>query len=231
MPTQPIAEPENLTQMINRRVEQALHTGIAAERIRTYAHLLVTAEINAGWKRADAEHARRSAFEITGELHGLEEDGYWNENLARQARGRGRKTRQAIYNAADGARFAIERLKELVVRSQSDLPVHMRIGTGFSPDRLDVTLELLQEMKGAFRLRDDRLSGAMKNHDCPVVVKQADITRQAYLWWLSEIGDYLEKWKEMYELARVWRLSGADSVENFRRYVKRVSKMATKNPK
>jgi hypothetical protein len=71
MPTQPIADPENLTQMIKRRVEKASHTGISAERIRTYAHLLVTAEINAGWKSADAEHARRSAFEITGELHGL----------------------------------------------------------------------------------------------------------------------------------------------------------------
>jgi hypothetical protein len=222
----------NLSEKIDRRVEQASHTGISAERIHRYAHFLVAAETEAKWESMGAEHTRRSTFEIAGELYGLEESGYWNDGPARQARGRGRKTRQAIDNAADGARRAIERLKDLVIKSQSDLPVHMRIATGFSPERLDAALELLKEMKSFFRLRDDRLSEAMKSHGRPVVVNQTEINRQAYLWWLSEIGDYPEKWKEMYALARTWRLSDADSVENFRRYVRKVSReMATNSPK
>ena len=120
------AEPEELIERIDHLVRSAVRTGIAADRVRLYARLLIVAEEEERWNESGNEHFRRATGEVVGALHGI--DGYENPSQAEQMYREGRKARQIVHNAARPVRSAIRRLIFIIKKYNSALPLHIQPG-------------------------------------------------------------------------------------------------------
>jgi len=53
-------------------------------------------------------------------------------------------------------------------------------------------------------------------------VREPTVAAQTYIWWYFSTARYRGKWKVMYQLARVWKLTDAADNETFRTMVNQI---------
>ena len=135
-------EPGELVEQINSLVKKSARTGISADRVRPFARMLVAARNDDNWNTVGAEHSRKSAYEIVGELHGV--DGYSNADQAEQAYRQGRKAKHNIHTSARAARASLTRLIEVVKNNHYALPLYVKEND--FPQALNVALKSLNDL-------------------------------------------------------------------------------------
>jgi hypothetical protein len=212
-----LAEPEQLVERIDQLVKSAVRTHIAVDRVRLYARLLIVAQDEEQWNESGNEHFRRATSEEVGALHGI--DGYKNPSQAEQKYREGRKARQIVHNAALPVRSRIRKLISTIKKYHSALPLHIQPGL---PESLDLAIEPLNNLIRVTRIPSDYLKQSRDR-----IAKRLSVATNTYLLWRYQVPSYPLKWHEMFDLARVWHLSGAADKETFRRRVLKIAKGVT----
>jgi hypothetical protein len=205
-----------LRSRIDGLVEKAGKLTIHPNRVVKYAFLRATAEHQARGDAASEEHARRSKAELAGELHGFRE-GYRHPAEAIERYRRSRRGRQQIQASIEGCLRKWMAAEQVLRKHRLDLPVHQQ--AQFSEESLGGVRKLLLVMARTTVLDEEILGEKSRG-------REPNVTQQTYIWWHFSIPRYKGKTNEMYQLAKVWKLSAVKDVETFRSMVNQICRGA-----
>jgi hypothetical protein len=201
--------PPTLGLRIDGLVEKARKLPIHPNRVVKYAFLLATAEQQASGDAVSKRQTRRSKGELAGELHGFPE-GYERPKAAIKQYRRNRRGRQQIHASLEGGLMKWETVEQVVRKHRLSLPVHHQ--AEFSDERLgDVRTRMLKMFR--ITVLDEQF---LDEKSCG---REPSVTTQTYIWWNLAHARYRGKTNEMYELAKVWKLTAVKDVETFRSMV------------
>lgn len=229
---------------IRHRVSQAQHLGIMPDRLYEYAYLHECALCAVQRDGATQASSIDALYASYGSIYGFG-DGANDHKRVEQFYRDSRQKAQSIHATAVSLMARLTDFENLCLRESTALPrdffkginlvsglhgtcdllylVMARAASLISlpesgyPGQVDDELAALREGKEYepdHLLRNlARLNAELPTHSALTLV-----------WWHTGIANYRGKWKDMHGLAIEWKLSTAADIENFRKYLKRLSK-------
>jgi hypothetical protein len=211
----------NMLKRLVERMRMASKMSIHPDRLLKYALPVVVAHEQEQIDRVSAEHAISARCEAVGYLFGLD-SGYEDHAEVRRRYAQARKGGRRVKARLESLRVQLRNGEEMFQTYQAKLPAHRRHSF------LDANLKAI-DMALANLKRTVTLDGNL----LPKRGKERELSTftQIYIWWLA-MPAYRGKWDDMYQLAKIWRLSDATDVDSFRAYVSRVCRSETsmRNP-
>jgi hypothetical protein len=206
-----------LSSRIARLVNRALPFGIHPDRLVKYAFLYATAEQQAQGSAVSKNHVVRAKHELAGQIHGLP-SGYQDLAEAKRIYRRGRRARQQVQASLGGLLKQWQKFEQVVQRHRSELPLHLQ--SRFSNASLRNLEKVFHSMKSTLVLDEDDLVNEKRPE------RELSAIAQTYIWWCSVMPPYRGKWRDMHQLAFMWKMSPTESVKSFPTVVRRMCKGA-----
>lgn len=219
--------PEHLQQRANQYIARAKRLDIGESRLLQYAAILVAAEYEGEFNAVGEDHAVLARHEIVGEMYGFK-GGYQDPDAARRLQSRGRIKSQQLSASLRGAYVALKRAEKLLTDNLDSLPLYIRQGY---PPKMSEVLSIVRRLWQDAEPGENLLKKNSRRFRTLLPDAPAERLResQTLLWWHFYIlPRYPGKWKDMFELATLWDLTGCQDPEDFRRQVMRLAKGVTK---
>jgi hypothetical protein len=205
-------------QQAQRLVDLAIRKKLSIDplKLRGYARIKVAADGDVLSRSSADEHAKTAIYRRVATYCGLDFGNSGAESI-RQAAAKGRQAMSQIGQSANGARIALHRLSEVAEKNKNLTPPHFRKQlVAHNIPKMLASLERL-ERETQVHLGDRNVNPELAiREDLKEHKSRLNRAEQTLVWWRVEVPRYRGKLKDMYELAKLWRLTDCKDIETFR---------------
>jgi hypothetical protein len=209
--------PEPIRGSVSKYVKKASHLQIDSNRVLLCACLLAVAERDPNCHLPAGPTLPMVPYETIGAWFGLSGEECDPEIVIPLYR----RARKAMQRANQSGKTALRKIKNLdkVLRGNHEaLPAHLK---GFRA-RIWKVQEPLSEL-----ILGTEGGDLLKIKRSKVATEIFNVSQLTFVWWRICLHGKRTPWEDMFQLAKIWRLTDCSDVGTFRRHVLRLSKRVT----
>jgi hypothetical protein len=200
-------------QLVNLAIRKNL--SIDPLKLLAYARIKVVADGEVLSGSSADEHAKTAIDRRVASFYGLQ--GNAGVDAIRQAAANGRRAMSRIGQSAKRVRNALYRLSEIAEKNKNPTPLHFKrqLAAHNIPKMLASIERLEREIQVHLGDRNVNPELAIKE-DLKEHKSHLNRAEQTLVWWQVEVPRYSRKLEDMYELAKLWRLTDCKDIQTFR---------------
>jgi hypothetical protein len=206
--------PEPIRGSVSKYVKKASHLPIDSNRVLLCACLLAIAERDPNCHLPRGPTLPMVPYETIGAWFGLAGEQCDPEIVIPLYR-RARKAMQLANLSAKAALRQIKKLDKIMGDNHKALPVHLKGSRARIGKVQEPLYELILWTEGSDLLNIKRPKAATEIFN---------VSQLTFVWWRICLHGKRTPWEDMFQLARIWRLTDCSGVEIFRRHVLRLFK-------